>query len=134
MRKPPSNDRESPWARARAPRASDANARERAHIERAPAREQQPVRTPDDTPREIRLYGLNACLAAFAKRPEALRKVYLTEARMADLKPVLAWCVKHRLGYRIVETGDLDKLTASRHHEGVCFDIVRAAPLELGEL
>ena len=32
--------------------------------------------------REMRLYGLNACLAAFAKRPEALRKVYLTEARI----------------------------------------------------
>lgn len=80
---------------------------------------------------EIRLYGLNACLAAFAKRPDAVRKVYLTESRIPALKSVLAWCVKHRVGYRVVEEADLDKLTASRHHEGVCFDLLRAQPLEL---
>ena len=83
---------------------------------------------------EIRLYGLNACLAAFAKRPEALRKVYLTEARIPALQAMLAWCVKNRLGYRVVEETDLDKLTGSRHHEGVCCDLVRAPPLDLGRL
>lgn len=80
---------------------------------------------------ESRLYGLNACLAAFAKRPEALRKVYLTESRIPALKAVLAWCVKHRIGYRVVEDADVDKLTASRHHEGVCFDLLRTPPIEL---
>jgi TrmH RNA methyltransferase len=83
---------------------------------------------------ETRIYGLNACLAAFARRPEALRKAYLTEARIPALKPVLAWCVKHRLGYRIVEDTDLEKLTASRHHEGVCFEMLRQAPLDLAAL
>ena len=96
--------------------------------ERPPRRSREP--TVDDQ-REIRLYGLNACLAAFAKRPEALRKVYLTEARIPALKPVLAWCVKHRLGYRVVEEADLDKLTGSRHHEGVAFDHRRSEPLGL---
>jgi TrmH RNA methyltransferase len=83
---------------------------------------------------EMRIYGLNACLAAFVRRPEALRKVYLTEARIPALKQVLAWCVRHRLGYRVVEEADLEKLTASRHHEGVCFDMLRAAPLDLADL
>jgi TrmH RNA methyltransferase len=82
----------------------------------------------------MRLYGLNACLAAFAKRPEALRKVYLVEARIPALKPVLAWCVKHRLGYRVVENADLEKLTGSSHHEGVCFDMQRTPPLDLAQL
>ncbi len=98
----------SPWANARS--------------ERAPAAQRGA---------EIRLYGLNACLAAFAKRPDSLRKVYLTEARIPALKSVLAWCVKHRVGYRVVEDADLDKLTASRHHEGVCFDVLRSPPIEL---
>lgn len=83
---------------------------------------------------ELRLYGLNACLAAFAKRPNDLRKVYLLESRIEELKPVLAWCVKNRLGYRVVENTDLDKLTASRHHEGLCFEMLRQAPLGLTEL
>lgn len=158
MRKPSrpsdaSSERESPWSRARAPdaggereraprarhetgpapRARTDNERAAAYIERSP-RDAPGARDAGEAPREIRLYGLNACLAAFAKRPDALRKVYLTEARIPALKPVLAWCVKHRLGYRVVEEGDLDKLTSSRHHEGVCFEVLRAAPLALGDL
>lgn len=82
---------------------------------------------------ESRLYGVNACLAAFAKRPQDVRKVYLTEARIATFKPVLAWCVQNRLGYRVVETSDLDKLTGSRHHEGVCFDVRRRDAVMLDE-
>lgn len=109
----PSRQEKSPWPDARRPDTRS----ERATVPQRGA--------------EIRLYGLNACLAAFAKRPDALRKVYLTEARIPALKSVLAWCVKHRIGYRVVEDADLDKLTASRHHEGVCFDLLRAPPIEL---
>ena len=95
---------------------------------------------PSDEPRfvrpsgELRLYGVNACLAAFTARPGDLRKVYLTEARIAALKPVLAWCVKNKLGYRVVETADLDKLSGSKHHEGVCFEMLRRPPLDLATL
>ena len=83
---------------------------------------------------ESRLFGVNACLAMFRRRPEDLRKVWLTEARIADLKPVLAWCVQQRLGYRVVETGDLDRLAGTQHHEGVCFDVARRDPLSLSAL
>lgn len=82
----------------------------------------------------MRLYGINACLAAFARRPEQLRKVYLLESRIAELKPVLAWCVKQKLGYRVVENTDLDKLTGSRHHEGLCFEMLRPPALSLHDL
>ena len=98
-----------------------------------------PVATPTESPRkrnadEMRLYGLNACLALFAKRPHDLRKVYLLESRLTDLKAVLAWCVQKKLGYRVVQGNDLDKLTGTPHHEGVCFDIRRRAPVSLSTL
>jgi TrmH RNA methyltransferase len=83
---------------------------------------------------EVRFYGLNACRAVFEARPQDLRKVYLAEARMAALRDVLAWCVKHRLGYRVVENEDLDRLAASTHHEGVIFEVRRAPQPALGEL
>ncbi|HQW77336.1 MAG: TrmH family RNA methyltransferase [Dokdonella sp.] len=115
----------SPWkqrtdapARAPAPRETAA---EHAETESRPQRPSG----------EMRLYGINACLAAFARRPGQLRKVYLLESRIAELKPVLAWCVKHRLGYRVVESADLDKLTGSRHHEGICFEMLRPPALSL---
>ena len=83
---------------------------------------------------EIRIYGLNACLALFARRPHDLRKVYLLESRLGDLKTVVAWCVQQRLGYRVVGNTDLDKLTGSQHHEGVCFETRRAALPSLSTL
>ena len=83
---------------------------------------------------EMRIYGVNACLALFARRPHDLRKVYLLESRLGDMKAVLAWCVQRKLGYRVVENQDLDKLTGSQHHEGVCFDVRRKAPVSLSTL
>jgi RNA methyltransferase, TrmH family len=114
--------------------------REHPHAKRpnAPATN-APVAAADALPRkrnadEMRIYGLNACLALFAKRPHDLRKVYLLESRLGDLKTVLAWCVQKKLGYRVVQAIDLDKLTATQHHEGVCFDVRRLAPVSLSTL
>lgn len=156
--------RPSPWSRARPggnpppkdppargsgsqrpPLSQDERKRERAraHIdeprqrtEPAPPVNARSIEGPASraAPREQRLYGLNACLAGFAKRPDALRKVYLVEARIPALKAVLAWCVQQRIGYRVVDAADLDKLTASRHHEGVCFDLQRPSPIQLEAL
>ena len=89
--------------------------------------------TEPKAPQEQRLYGLNACLAAFAHRPESLRKVWLLESRIPALKAVLAWCVKHRLGYTIVEADDLERLSGSAHHEGVVFGMMPAPEPTLSE-
>jgi RNA methyltransferase, TrmH family len=75
---------------------------------------------------ELRLHGINACLAAFARRQQDLRKVWLTEVNIPAFKQVLAWCVKQRIGYRVVEADEIEKLTASSHHEGVCFALLRS--------
>lgn len=82
---------------------------------------------------ELRLYGLNAVQAVFAARPQALRKLYLGEARIPALQPLLAWCVANRVGYRVVDEADLGKLAASSHHEGVVADVLRAEPGSLSE-
>ncbi len=86
-----------------------------------------PVRGND----ELRLYGVNAVLAMFARRPQALRKLYLAEALIPRVQPLLKWCVANRVGYRVVAEGDLNKLAATTHHEGVVADVLRAEPLPL---
>jgi TrmH RNA methyltransferase len=108
-----------------APRDKRARARERApdasiEVESAPRE-----------PREQRLYGLNACLAIFAKRPDSIRKVWLVQERIPKLKAVLAYCVQQRLGYTIVEDADLEKLSGSAHDEGVCFAVMPVEELSL---
>jgi TrmH RNA methyltransferase len=85
---------------------------------------------PERTP-ELRLYGVNAVRAVFARRPEAIRKLYLLEARIPQLQPLLKWCAAHRIGYRVVEDIDLEKLAASTHHEGVVADVLREEPQSL---
>lgn len=80
---------------------------------------------------ELRLHGLNAVRAVFAHRPQAIRKLYLVEARIPQLQPLLKWCVAHRVGYRVVDEADLQKLAASAHHEGVVADVLREEPRPL---
>ena len=101
-----------------------------------PPRSPWPQVEPDDAPRsrrdaELRLHGLNAVRALFARRPEALRKLYLAEARIPQLQPLLKWCVANRIGYRVVDEGDLQKLAGSAHHEGVVADVIRDEPMSL---
>lgn len=82
---------------------------------------------------ELRLYGWNAVQALFAKRPQALRKLYLVESLIPRMQPVLKWCVANRVGYRVVEEGDLNKLAATTHHEGLVADVLRAPVLPLAQ-
>jgi len=123
----------SPWDKA-AIRSVDARKRENTgrRREAAPAGEERPVaRHEAGNKQELRYYGLNAVQAVFAQRPHAIRKVYLSEARIPQLQPLLAWCVKQRIGYRVVEEADLGKLAASSHHEGVVADVLRVEPQPL---
>ena len=80
---------------------------------------------------ELRVHGLNAVQAVFARRPHAIRKLYLAESRIPQLQPLLKWCVANRVGYRVVEEGDLQKLAASSHHEGVIAEVTREEPTPL---
>jgi TrmH RNA methyltransferase len=90
---------------------------------------------PHPAPRdELRVFGLNACLAVHARRPAAIRKVYLRESRLPVLREVLRDCAARKVGYRIVADDDLERLTASQHHEGVCFQVLRPTPLTVADL
>lgn len=94
---------------------------------RNPLRQEQPSR-------ELRLFGINACLAVFAHRPQAIRKIYITEGLIPRFRSVLFLCAEQRIGYRVVEHNDLVKLTHSEHHEGVCFEVLNRQTVSLDDL
>ena len=122
-------DSGSPWKpRPRGP-APPATSPRRERIDPPAEAYVDPARERRDA--ELRLYGLNALKAVFAKRPQAIRKLYLAEARIPQLQPLLKWCVANRVGYRVVEEGDLQKLAASAHHEGVVAEVLRDEPHSL---
>ena len=119
MNRPPHSGPPSPWRSS--PRAAS----------REPAPGPASPEAPDVAPTEMRIYGLNAVRAVFARRPAAIRKVYVAESRIPALQPLLKWCAAHRVGYRVVENSDLQKLAASAHHEGVVADVHREEPMPL---
>jgi TrmH RNA methyltransferase len=83
---------------------------------------------------ESKIYGVHACRAVFSRRPDDILKVFLTEERAKEMGPLLKHCAQQRRPYRIVPDGDLEKLTESRHHEGICI-VARTRPTaELAEV
>ncbi len=82
---------------------------------------------------EVRWYGFNAVLATFAQRPEAIRKVYVSGSRLRDAADLLKWCADNRIGYRVVDDADLERLTKSQHHEGLVADVLPLPVLDLQE-
>ncbi len=70
--------------------------------------------------KEIKYYGIHACLALWEKRPEDIIRVYLDESNLKTFSPLLKWCAKARKAYHIIPPQELDKVSGSVHHEGVC--------------
>ncbi|MEI6659098.1 MAG: RNA methyltransferase [Planctomycetota bacterium] len=68
---------------------------------------------------EEMFHGLRACEAIFAKRPQAIVRVYLTEGRRRQFAKLIEWCARERKGFQIVADENLERLTKSIHHEGV---------------
>jgi RNA methyltransferase, TrmH family len=77
---------------------------------------------------ESRIYGINACLAFFEHRLPLLVKVYLTERTAPKFGTVMKYCAAQRLVYRFVSDLELEKITGSNHHEGVCF-VIKKSPV-----
>jgi TrmH RNA methyltransferase len=69
---------------------------------------------------EIKVCGVNACRAIFEKRPDDIIRAYVSRSRLEKLADLLRWCAETRRAYHVVDDGDLEKLTKSTHHEGIC--------------
>ncbi len=70
--------------------------------------------------KEIRIYGLNACLSVFKARPEDIIQVFLTKESLKSLSAVTKYCAQNKKAYHIVSSAELEKMTKATHHENVC--------------
>lgn len=71
--------------------------------------------------------GARACAALFARRPEAIVRVYVSAERKPQVAALLDWCVAERKGFQVVADENLRRITGSIHHEGVAI-LARAVP------
>jgi TrmH RNA methyltransferase len=69
---------------------------------------------------EVKIHGRHACRALFERRPHMIVRVYLTAELTKPFGDLLSACAAHRLPYKVVTPEEMEKLTESRHHEGIC--------------
>jgi TrmH RNA methyltransferase len=76
---------------------------------------------------EVRVCGRHACRAVFERRTDQILRVYLLRELVDSFGELLHACARLRRPYKIVAADELERITESRHHEGIC--IVAAAPV-----
>lgn len=88
-------------------------------------RERAPRRPDDDV---IKVHGARAARAVLERRPDAIVRGYFEEARKASFSDVMRALAAARVAYRLVPADELDRVAASRHHEGICL-LVKPRPI-----
>lgn len=71
--------------------------------------------------RDVKVYGLHACLALFEARPGDVRRAFIAERLVHELGDLLRDLAQRRVPYRVVEAEELERVSGSQHHEGLCF-------------
>ncbi|HEY9198868.1 MAG TPA: TrmH family RNA methyltransferase [Gammaproteobacteria bacterium] len=88
----------------------------------------------EDTRRELKYYGIAACKALWEQRPHDIIRVYMEEPLIPKFTPLLRWAAAKRKAYHIVTAEDLERLTDSIHHQGICILARERSPLEFSDL
>jgi len=127
--KPRSDAPQAPAAKQRRPATKPASNRAAAN-RKAPTH----AKSTETTRREIKYYGIAACMALWERRAHDIIRVYLEEPLIPKFTPLLRWTATKRKAYHIVGSDDLERLTESIHHQGICILARERSPLEFEDL
>jgi RNA methyltransferase, TrmH family len=103
---------------------------------------QKKLRTNEQTPtfgydgyrqrkEETLVYSENSCKAVFKHRRTAIVKLFITQEMTYQFKELIEWLVKQRLGYDVVSSEQIGKITQTQHHGGVCLIVKKRISLTL---
>src|SRR5512139_3550799 len=70
--------------------------------------------------RELKYYGTSACRALWQQRPDDVIRIYIEESLIKHFSDLLKWAATHRKAYHIVTSDEMEKITESVHHQGIC--------------
>lgn len=83
---------------------------------------------------EMKIYGVNAVLAAFKKRPNDIIRVYLLKEQSKLFSELTRYCAQNKKAFHIVENEEMEKVSSSTHHEGICVLVKRKSFITLKDL
>lgn len=75
---------------------------------------------------ELKYYGVHACRALFEHSRERIIRAYVVEEKVKEWGDLFKWCASVKKAYHVVNAADLEKISSSVHHEGIC--ILAKAP------
>ncbi|SEA59500.1 tRNA/rRNA methyltransferase [Alkalimonas amylolytica] len=90
-----------------------------------------PERAPSPRAAEQKIYGEKACQVLFARRPEAIIRLYLNAEQAPKCAAMMKYLAKAKKAYHLVEDAELDKLAASQHHGGIVMLVQQPESLPL---
>ncbi len=70
--------------------------------------------------REVKIYGENACRALWERRRDDIIRVYVLGDLKGQWGSLLKWCASQRRAYHLVESEEMERVSGSQHHEGIC--------------
>ncbi len=83
---------------------------------------------------ERKIYGVNSCEQFYKLHPELVIRAYFTEAAArAKFGPLMKALAASKRAYHVISGEELEKVTDSQHHEGVCLVIKQLPELQLGD-
>jgi len=83
---------------------------------------------------EVKVCGRHACRALFERRAARILRVYLTKELVKPFGDLLHACAELRRPYKVVEAAELERITESRHHEGICVVAAADPPRALADV
>lgn len=84
---------------------------------------------------ERKIYGLNAALSFAHRFPERVVRAWLSEdAARLHFGPLMKFMAQEKRAYHIADDLELEKVTQSEHHEGVCLLVTDYPPFTVEAL
>ncbi len=104
----------------------------------AAPRQSAPVESPridsGDARREVKYYGVAACMALWERRSLDIVRISIVEPLIPKFNQLLRWAAAKRKAYHVVTNEDLERITESIHHQGICILARERSPLEFSDL
>lgn len=94
----------------------------------------KPPRPPRPERAEVKYHGIAACIALWNRRSDDVLRVYVERSCLDNFSELLKACSKERKPYHVVDADDLERLTETVHHGGICILALEHRSLTLEQL
>ena len=88
---------------------------------------------PRDENKFSKVYGVNACKVLAQKKSSSIIRAFFTQNTAPQFSDLMKKLAAQKKVYRIVGEEELEKVSQSQHHEGVCFNIEIDPPIKLSQ-